>query len=351
MKRLVAPTVLVALLAAGSVAAETPSAPKKTNSKEAPPSSTDVGAMRSFIDNMAQRHKFDRVELEQLFSHARLRKDIIEAISRPAEAKPWSEYRPIFVTPTRIDGGVAFWNENKVTLQRASAEFGVPEPIITAIIGVETRYGKHTGKYPVLDSLSTLAFAYPPRSKFFGKELEQYLLMTREENIDPLAQLGSYAGAMGIPQFISSSFRSYAVDFDGDGRRDLWYSTDDAIGSVGNYFAKHGWRYGQAVAHPVRVKGNGYKALVAKGIKPSLSISQLRSAGVEIPPGVKSDQKAALIELDGVNGKEYWLGWHNFYVISRYNHSELYSMAVFQLGNAIKDAHTKSASHDVRKKK
>ncbi|HKK05985.1 MAG TPA: lytic murein transglycosylase B [Gammaproteobacteria bacterium] len=291
-----------------------------------------------FIKEMVQKHRFTRQELEEIFSKARIRPSIIAAISRPAESKPWYEYRPIFVTSSRISGGVAFWKKNADILERAQATYGVPPQILVAILGVETRYGQQKGGYPVIDSLSTLAFDYPPRSAFFKKELEQYLLMTREENIDPLKLVGSYAGAMGQPQFISSSFRSYAVDFDGDGHRDLWDNAADAIGSVANYFKKHGWQAGEPIASRADVKGKDYQKLVDAGLKPSFTPAQLRQAGVTFKGDPGPDAKGALIELKTDYGHEYWVGWQNFYVITRYNHSALYAMAVYQLSERIRQA-------------
>ncbi|MGD8926960.1 MAG: lytic murein transglycosylase B, partial [Thioalkalispiraceae bacterium] len=292
--------------------------------------------IQDFIKQMNKQHQFDAGNLTDLLKHAHHHESIIEAISRPAESKPWYEYRPIFLTRDRLQGGVRFWGKNANSLSRAKITYGVPEEIITAIIGVETRYGKHKGRFPVLDALATLAFAYPPRSKFFTRELEHYLLMTREENIDPLEQLGSYAGAMGMPQFISSSFRRYAVDFDGDGKRDLWNNPDDAIGSVANYFKKHQWKAGQPIASKVRVHGKRYKKLLENGLKPDFTKQQLMDNGVILPDGLPDNLNGTLIELETKNGPEYWVGWHNFYVISRYNHSALYSMAVFQLSEQIR---------------
>jgi len=291
--------------------------------------------IRGFISDMVREHKFNSHRLTALFGQAHIQQSIIDAISRPAEGKPWYEYRPIFLTRGRIQGGVRFWKKNQKILQAAEKKYQVPAHIITAIIGVETRYGRHIGRYSVLDSLMTLAFAYPPRSRFFRGELEQYLLMAREENINPLKQLGSYAGAMGMPQFIASSFRSYAVDFDNNGQRDLWNSTADAIGSVANYFHRHGWQYAQPVVQRVQVQGTAYRKLLTSDLKPSLSVAELRKYGVIIPKVADESKKAILLELKGKSGPEYWLGWHNFYVISRYNHSALYSLAVYQLGREI----------------
>jgi len=296
---------------------------------------TNNKAIKTFINDMVKEHKFDNSELKTLLGKARLHQSILDAISRPAESKPWHQYRPIFLTNDRIKGGVKFWKTHQDILRQAEKKYQVPAPIITAIIGVETRYGRHIGRYPVLDSLATLAFAYPPRSRFFRSELEQYLLMTREEKLDPLKQMGSYAGAMGMPQFISSSFRSYAIDFDNSGHRDLWDSPADVIGSVANYFYRHGWKHSQPIVQRVQVKGEAYRKFLKKGLKPSSTVDEMRKHGVIIPAETAGDQKAILLELEGKSGTEHWLGLHNFYVISRYNHSALYSLAVYQLSREI----------------
>ncbi len=296
---------------------------------------TERPSLRSFIDDMATRHGFSNERLLQLFGHVKLRPDIVAAISRPAEAKPWYQYRPIFLTPKRVAGGVEFWNRHAETLARAEREYGVPARIIVAIIGVETRYGKHTGKYRVIDALTTLALDYPPRSKFFTSELEQYLLMTREEQIDPLTLHGSYAGAMGIPQFISSSYRNYAVDFDGDGHRNLWDDPVDAIGSVAAYFQRHDWKQGEPISVQTHVSGSGYLELVKRGYKPHLKLRQFPSFGVRVPDDLDASQPGALLELETEGIPEFWIALHNFYVITRYNHSPLYAMAVYQLSNEI----------------
>lgn len=290
---------------------------------------------QTFVDDMAERHQFNPKLLTRLFADVQKRQDILDAISRPAEGKPWYQYRPIFIKQSRIQGGVDFWQQHEATLARAEQIYGIPPQIIIAIIGVETRYGQHTGNYRVLDSLSTLAFHYPPRSSFFLSELEQFLLLAREEQIDPTSVKGSYAGAMGQPQFISSSYRRYAVDFDGDGKRDLWNNTDDVIGSVAHYFYKHGWRPGQPIAFPVEVKGKQYQRLVDKGIKPETALKQFKRHGIKVPAGYISDYDAALLEFELEQGHEYWAGLKNFYVITRYNHSALYAMAVYQLSEEI----------------
>ena len=300
---------------------------------------SDIKEVNVFIKQMVKKHKFNKQYLEKLFSKAKIYDSILEAIARPAEAKPWYQYRPIFVTKKRAQGGVAFWQKNADTLKRAEEKYGVPQEIIVAIIGVETRYGKHAGTYPVFDSLATLAFAYPPRATFFKSELEHFLLMTREEEFEAGKLLGSYAGAMGMPQFISSSFRRYAVDFDGDGKRDLWNNTTDAIGSVANYFRKHHWKRGQPVTHKVDVHGKNYTKLITKSLKPSHTQLELLINGVILPTNIEKGLKGKLLQLEKPRDSEYWVAWNNFYVITRYNHSALYSMAVYQLSQKIKQGY------------
>jgi len=286
--------------------------------------------VQQFIDEMVEKHGFDRNDLELRFVMAKKLDGVLEAIAKPAEkVLTWREYRPIFVTSKRIRRGNDFLELHHEILKRAEKEFGVPAEIITAIIGVETYYGRLSGKTQVFDSLVTLGFDYPPRSRFFLSELEQFLLLTREENIDVRVVRGSYAGAMGMPQFISSSYRQYAIDFDGDGKRDLWNSTADVIGSVANYFKVHGWKNGGLVVVPARVKGQIEET--RNKLKPHTSIADLANKGVVPEVAVDNDAKATVITLKGKRGKEYWLGLDNFYVITRYNHSALYAMAVYQL--------------------
>ena len=292
-------------------------------------------AMKNFIDDMVRKHDFNSVELVTLFSKVRPRPDIIKAISNPAEAKPWYLYRKIFLTDSRIEGGVAFWKQHAKTLARAYKVYGVSPEYIVAIIGVETRYGKYKGRYPVIEALTTLAFDYPKRGRFFRRELEQYLLLTREEKVNPLDLKGSYAGAMGGPQFISSSYRRYAVDFDNDGKRDLLNNYDDMIGSVANYFHVHGWRRGELVVTRALIKGTVFKSLLKLGVKPHTSLYRMERYGVKPKDRLTNDHIAAIIELEAKKGHEYWLGLNNFYVITRYNRSPLYAMAVHQLAREI----------------
>ena len=297
---------------------------------------TQRTAVQSFIDEMTSKHGFDRDELNAIFEQVRMKQKIIDAITRPAEGKPWHEYRPIFVTKTRISEGVKFWNENEADLKRAEQTYGVPPEIIVAVIGVETRYGRHKGSWRVMDSLSTLAFAYPKRAKFFRSELEQYLLLAREESLDPLTIKGSYAGAMGKAQFISSSYRHYAVDFDGDGKRDLWNNTTDAIGSVANYFKRHKWQPGKPVGSYAMVGSDRVTRLLEAGIKPHTTVKEFHQQGVTSLTPLPPEAPAALIAFEKKDGQsDYWLGLNNFYTITRYNHSPLYAMAVYQLSQAI----------------
>lgn len=301
--------------------------------------------VEAFIDEMVQRHHFDRAALQKLFAGARKREDILEAISRPAEkTKPWYEYRKIFLTPDRIEGGVRFWRRNADILERARKAFGVDPAVVVAIIGVETRFGANTGSYRVIDALSTLAFAYPPRSKFFRSELEEFLVLAQEEGIDASKATGSYAGAMGYGQFIPSSYRNYAIDFNKDGKRDLWDSLDDIIGSVANYFHRHGWKAGEPVAARVNSRRNIPDSLLSDSLEPERTAADFAREGISSTPPMPPQQPVALLKLELKDGPGYWLTTRNFYVITRYNRSPLYSMAVYQLAEAIRDAYHKSRS-------
>jgi membrane-bound lytic murein transglycosylase B len=299
---------------------------------------------KEFIARMVSEHGFDAAALQDLLAKAEVRQSILDAIARPAEKRlNWGQYRKIFLTPERVRGGLEYWRKNEQTLARAQEEYGVPPEIIVAIIGVETRYGRHAGSYPVLDALSTLGFHYPPRAGFFRRELEQFLLLARQEGMDPTKPLGSYAGAMGRPQFIPSSYRSYAIDFDQDGKRDIWDDDADVIGSVANYFARHGWRQGQTVTRRVHgVKDVPGEMIQADG-KPDRPVSAFAAQGIPADPDLPPDAPAALLALQTDQGTQYWLALTNFYVITRYNHSPLYAMAVYQLADAIKRLHNREA--------
>jgi len=329
MKRVLFCAALTALVAAGTATAS--------------PDSFETRAdVRLFIDEMVQRHGFVARELEFLFSRARSQADVLRAIAPPAEPRErsWETYRTRFVNDTRIAGGLAFWARNAKTVARAEREYGVPEEIIVAIIGVETLYGRHTGGFRVVDSLATLAFDYPPRAAFFRSELEQYLLLARDEALDVFSVKGSYAGAIGIPQFMPGSIRRYAVDFDGSASIDLRSSAADAIGSVANFLRAHGWRRGESIWVPARIVGDTYRELLAAGIRPSTPVSALR--GVEPAPGaeVAPDARVALIALESPGAAtEYRLGLENFYVLTRYNRSSMYASAVSDLAAALRAAH------------
>ena len=294
--------------------------------------------VQQFIAEMAEEG-FDPEELNALFADAKYQQSIVDAISRPAErVLTWASYQDIFLNERRVQAGADFIKAHQSTFQRAEAEYGVPTEVVAAIIGVETLYGRITGKYRVIDSLSTLAFDYPPRSKFFRSELKQFLLLAREEQQSPLKPLGSYAGAMGYGQFISSSYRHYAVDFDGDGVRDIWNNPVDAIGSVANYLAEHGWQRGGGITVPVTLAGAEPTDVFNVSLLPNRMASDLSTLGVLVEPPLKGDEEVSPMRLEGKSGAEYWLGLKNFYVITRYNHSKLYAMAVFQLSERIKAA-------------
>jgi len=296
---------------------------------------TDVHA---FIQYMVKKHHFKESYLKRILDEVRLKPDVIARIKKPAESFPWNRYAKIFLTPERVKLGAKFWKEHAATLERAERTYGVPASMIVAIIGIESFYGKRQGTYRVVDSLATLAFNYPPRSAFFRKELEQFLVMTREQKMDPFVPRGSYAGAIGQPQFMPSSFRAYAVDFDGDGHKDLNRSVDDVIGSVANYFKQHGWQVGQPVATAANVEGQAYQGLKFH-FEPHYKLATLEKFGVK-PGQHVADLAASIIKLSDKPTPEVWLGFHNFYVITRYNHSMLYAMAAHQLQRRIAEAHT-----------
>jgi membrane-bound lytic murein transglycosylase B len=295
----------------------------------------------AFVAGMVEKHGFDRDELTRLFAGAQYQQSIIDAMERPAErVKPWHAYRAIFVTEKRIGDGVEFWRRNRDTLMRAQQDYGVDPAIVVAIIGVETSYGRITGNFRVLDALSTLAFDYPKRSAFFTRELEQFLLLSREQRRDPQDIRGSYAGAMGYGQFMPSSYRAYAIDYNGDGLADIWNNPVDAIGSVANYFARHGWSANGLVAVPAVARIGYDPGPVNVLVKPVLKPDELAAMGFTTATtpvtGTSVSQAAAFpLELEGAEGAEFWLAYDNFYVITRYNHSHRYAMAVYQLSREV----------------
>jgi len=291
--------------------------------------------VQSFIREMADRHGFGPGELAQLFTRVEARPSIIEAMTRPAEkTKPWHEYRALFLTERRIARGAETARQQAAALQQAVPR-GVPAQYLLAITGVETMYGEIIGRHRVIDALATLAFDYPPRSPYFRRELEQFLLMSREEALDPLGPVGSYAGAMGIPQFMPTSFRTWAVDGDGNGRRDLWGSWHDVFASVANYLTAHGWRAGEPVMARAEVTGADLAGLEFGKLALSESVGSLRKRGVKFETVLPDSSPAVLIQLAGADGPEYRVGFTNFYAITRYNRSQLYASAVNDLGEAL----------------
>jgi membrane-bound lytic murein transglycosylase B len=291
--------------------------------------------VEKFITQMVQQHQMDEAALRQMFSQLKSNDGVMKAINAPATSKPWYEFKNIFVTPTRTSGGVDFWNQNEEQLRRAREIYGVPEEIIVAIIGVETIYGKRTGSFRVVDALYTLGFEMPERASYFRGEFEQFLLLTRENGLDPLTVKGSFAGAIGMPQFMPTSYRRFAVDFDSDGKINLWENVPDIIGSVANYLHFFGWVAGQPVVLPARTSGTDYKDIVEKGYKPHLTLAQMLPKGVEPTEQSDADLVAGLFALELEQGPDYWLAFNNFYVITRYNRSKNYAMAVYQLASAI----------------
>jgi len=297
-------------------------------------------AAARLIDKLVREKGFKRADLERILARVERQRWILNFVNRPKAKRStrptgaWPRYRAKFLTPDNISKGIDFWRRYGKVLRRAQARYGVPPEYVVAIIGVETRYGGYLGKHRVIDALATLAFDYPRRSKFFTGELESFLIMARDEGLDPFRPKGSYAGAMGLGQFMPSSFHRWAVDFDGNGRRDLWNPVD-TIGSVANYFASHGWRKGEPVA--VRASANGAGVGVMKtGFDTSYSLAALRRNGIAVTAGLDGKARVSLIKLDAAGGYQYWLGLKNFYVITRYNHSSYYAMAVHQLARALR---------------
>ena len=312
---------------------------------------TQWSEVSAFIDRMVEKHGFDRGELESMFRKVRYVESTIQLIkpAPPGKPKNWQAYRERFVEPVRIAAGVAFWDRYADALTRAEEQYGVPAEIIVGIIGVETIYGRNTGNFRVMDALTTLAFNYPntptrdARMQFFRGELENTLLLSRESNIDPFSLLGSYAGAIGLPQFMPGSIRKYAVDFDGDGRIDLRSSPVDAIGSVANFLAQHGWKRGEPVAFPATVAVNeanrGWDMFISQGLEAKFRVDELKAAGITPLVEPPADMLFGLVDLqNGGNPTEYWLGAQNFFAITHYNRSFFYAMSVVELGKAVRAA-------------
>ena len=296
-----------------------------------------------FVQRATSEYGLSETEVRALLAEAEYKQSIVDAISRPAEGKPWHQYRKIFLTDRRLSQGIEFWKENKELIAKASKQFGVDEEVIVAIIGVETSYGRNTGGYRTIDALVTLGFYYPQnlssdRSPFFSSELMNYFQLANEENLPAEEITGSYAGAMGMGQFMPSSYREYAVDFDGDGGRDLWRSTPDVVGSVANYLSRHGWQPGKPVTHRARASQNAAFDMISSNLKPTLTVAEWREKGFTSSSELAPDLPAAVLKLVEKDRNSYWLTFKNFYVITRYNRSPRYAMAVYQLSQEIKKA-------------
>lgn len=302
----------------------------------ASPAEADA-ARAAFVARMVETHGFSRAEVEQILTGAVVSSDILRLISRPAErTEPWYEYRRR-VSQARIDGGIAFMQSHASALIAAQEAYGVPPAVITAILGIETNYGTYPLRHRVLDALVTLAFYYPPRAATFEPQLEDFLLLAREERVSATEIKGSYAGAMGVPQFMPTSYRTWAVDFDGDGRRDIWSSMNDVVGSVAAYLASHGWVRGGPLVVPALVDDPASLGALTTGTKPGTPVQDFIDAGVDFDAaGLSPAQSAALLEMEGGPERSaYWLVLDNFYCITRYNHSSKYAMVVTELAAAI----------------
>jgi membrane-bound lytic murein transglycosylase B len=294
-----------------------------------------------FVNRAASEYGLEEGDVRDILNEAEYKQSIVDAISRPAEGKPWHEYRKIFLTGKRISQGIDFWTENRELITSASEKYGVDESIIVSIIGVETSYGRNTGSYRTIDALVTLGFYYPQnlssdRSPFFSSELMQYMQLATEEGLPTVEVTGSYAGAMGMGQFMPSSYREYAVDFDEDGKRDLWRSTPDVVGSVANYLHRHGWQPGKPVTRRARASSQAAFDMISRDLKPTLSVAEWREKGFTSSSELSPNLPAAVLKLVEKDRNSYWLTFKNFYVITRYNRSPRYAMAVYDLSREIK---------------
>lgn len=330
-------------------AANTPAAPAATIAAGEFADTARWPQVAEFIDRMVERDGFARADLEHVFGQVRHLDAAIQLVkpAPPSRPKNWNAYRARFVEPVRINAGVRFWNEYSDKLAQAEAQYGVPAEIIVAILGIETMYGSNTGKFRVMDSVTTLAFDYPDtpnrgaRMEYFRGELENTLLLARQAGIDPFALIGSYAGAIGLPQFMPGSILKYAVDFDSDGRIDLRNSPADAIGSIANFLLQSGWKAGEPIVFPATVASDqrDWESLIGQGLKASYRLDELKAAGVapNVPP--PSDMLYGLVDLqNGTDPTEHWLGTENFFAITQYNRSYFYAMSVVDLSRAIRAA-------------
>lgn len=317
---------------------------------------TDQPEVVDFIENMSENHGFEQERLTQTLQAVNVREDSLAKLEQPVRNFPWFDYQAAFITEDRINRGVAFWQEHADTLANVELSYGIPAEIIVAILGQETIYGSFTGRYPALDALATFAFYHPNRQDYFRKELREFLLLTREQGLKPEEVLSSFDGGLGIPQFMPSSYRAYAVDFTGDGKRDLFTNVADAIGSVANYLKEHGWQQHGLIAIPAEVfpvetedgeSAYRYQDIANETRQPNRSLSKLAEYGVKpVDDNFTTDQQTMLIEMEGARGPEFWIAFHNFYVITRYNTSPKYALAVMQLSQAIKTKHEESVKQD-----
>ena len=305
--------------------------------------------VRTFAAEAAQKSGVPQAEIQQWLDDAHYQQSIVDAMNRPAESKTWAQYRPIFMTPKRIEQGVAFWDEHEDLLNQMAQKYGVSPAIIVAIVGVETFYGQRMGSYRVIDALATLGFDYPKRGAFFRGQLIDFFKMASADHLNINDAVGSYAGAVGMPQFIPSSYLAYAIDGDGDGRADLWHSPADVFASVANYFAEHGWVHDGPVGFPIDVTTQ-QSALepylnTGRDLTAKVTVGQLRAMGIALPKDLylPDQEKVMVFTLTGPDKVEYWVGLKNFYVITRYNHSTLYAMAVWQLSQAVAAAREQQA--------
>lgn len=341
----VLPLWVLALLAASLLAAPAAAAfPEHDASRSEAPTErpSERGDVRAFAEDAAERYGLDPERVLATLDKARVDPRVIERIESPAEALPWHRYRRIFVTPERAAQGAAYWEEHADAVARAAEAFRVDPAILVAIVGVESRYGMHRGDHRVLDALFTLGFEHDRRSGFFRRELGEFLALAEEEGFDPTQPLGSYAGALGKPQFIPSSYRAYAVDLSGDGRRDLFEDPEDTLGSIASYLARHGWQKSRPVTHRAYSENGRWKEVAARTdqpVKTEFTVGHLRAVGIHAPEvALADDVEAALIRVEGEETEELWVTHQNFYAITRYNHSALYALAVHQLAERIREA-------------
>lgn len=327
-------------LAAWSGAEAQPAEPPRREAERTETDYTTRADVREFVRDMVARHGFNQAELLQWFSQVRYQARVVSLMTPapPGTKRSWAAYRSRVMDPIRVEAGLNFWRDNLDAIRRANERYGVPPEIIVSIIGIETMYGRYTGNFRVLDTLTTLAFDYPRRAEFFRSELEQFLLLVRDQRLDPLGPRGSYAGAIGVPQFMPGSIRRHAVDFDGDGRIDLMRNVGDAIGSVASFLVNHGWKTGEPTHFSARLADESKVApLIEAGIEPKFTIAQLKAYGVTSPQQVPGTMPLALIDLPNADDPtSYYLGAPNFYVITRYNRSSFYAMAVIDLAAELK---------------